>query len=231
MTPTGLYDALLRKATAFGAQLVVIDTAADTFDGNEIIRREVRAFLGILHRLAMAINGAVILCAHPSQAGMNSGRGDSGSTAWHNSVRSRLYLTRPKNADDAAEPLATERILRSMKANMSGISDDLALNWERGVFVAKHEPQGMLLSIEHRGDERAFLDALDAMTAQGRNVSESKAAANYAPKLLASMNEAEGIGRGRLEHAMHRLFANNQLAIGEVGIGADRHKRRGIVRA
>jgi RecA-family ATPase len=78
LSPTALYDALSRKCIDFGAQLVIIDTAADVFDGNEIIRREVRAFISLLQRLAMAIDGAVVLYAHPSQAGMNSGRGDSG---------------------------------------------------------------------------------------------------------------------------------------------------------
>jgi RecA-family ATPase len=118
-----------------------------------------------------------------------------------------------------------------MKANLAGISDDICLKWEQGVFVAKHEPQGMLASIEHRADERAFLAALDAATAQGRNVSDYKSAQNYAPRILATLSEAEELSVPRLEKAMQRLFNANELAMGEVGKGADRHKRRGIIRA
>lgn len=229
LSQTALYDALFRECIDFGAQLVIIDTAADVFDGNEIIRREVRAFISLLQRLAMAIDGAVILCAHPSQAGMNSGRGDSGSTAWHNSVRSRLYLTRPKNADGTKERLATERILRPMKANLAGISDDICLNWEQGVFVAKHAPEGMLKSIEDRNDDSRFLKALDAAAELGRNLSDFKTTQNYAPKILADLKETEHIGRHRLEKAMKRLFDEKRIKIGTVGIGLDRHKKRGIV--
>lgn len=97
---TPLYEELLAAAKNFGAQVLVIDTAADVFGGNENIRNQVRQFIAALTRIAMEIDGAVILCAHPSIDGMSKGHGFAGSTAWNNSVRSRLYLTRP--AEDEA---------------------------------------------------------------------------------------------------------------------------------
>jgi RecA-family ATPase len=63
---TDLFAALLRETKDFGAQVLVIDTAGDTFCGNENVRNHVRQFISCLTRLARAIDGAVVLCAHPS---------------------------------------------------------------------------------------------------------------------------------------------------------------------
>jgi hypothetical protein len=40
----------------------------------------------------MVTKGSVVLIAHPSLTGINTGTGISGSTQWHNSVRARFYL-------------------------------------------------------------------------------------------------------------------------------------------
>jgi RecA-family ATPase len=58
---------------------------------------------------------AVLLLAHPSASAMASGDGGGFSTAWNNSVRSRLYLRRPKSED--AEAIADRRVLEVRKAN------------------------------------------------------------------------------------------------------------------
>ena len=97
---TDFFATLLEEVTSFGARLVVLDTAADLFGGNENVRTQVRQFLAnACGRLAREIDGAVVLCAHPSVSGMASGSGSSGSTAWNNTVRSRLYLTRAADTD------------------------------------------------------------------------------------------------------------------------------------
>ncbi len=59
-----------------------------------------RGFIVLLKRLAIQQKLAVVLSAHPSLAGMNSGTGLSGSTDWHNGPRARLYFQRPKDKDD-----------------------------------------------------------------------------------------------------------------------------------
>jgi hypothetical protein len=53
-------------------------------------RSQTRQFISLLRRLAIVSNGSVVLLSHPSLTGINSGSGISGSTAWHNSVRSRM---------------------------------------------------------------------------------------------------------------------------------------------
>ncbi|MBF0562228.1 MAG: AAA family ATPase, partial [Alphaproteobacteria bacterium] len=58
---TPLFEQLINEILSCGAQLVVIDTAADTFGGNEIARPQVRQFLSRLTRLAQQIDGVVIV--------------------------------------------------------------------------------------------------------------------------------------------------------------------------
>lgn len=89
---TPLFDELIEYLEWWEAELVIIDTAADTFAGNEISRIQVRNFINrALRVIATRLGATVILTSHPSRAGMSDGTGMSGSTAWNNSVRSRLY--------------------------------------------------------------------------------------------------------------------------------------------
>lgn len=119
--------------------LVILDTAADMFGGNEIIRFEANYFVksvaGQLIKLAnmRGEDMSVIILAHPSQAGRMSGTGESGSTGWNNAVRSRLYLRRP----EAEEGMSSDmRILTRMKSNYSASGDEESLNlmWSEGVL-------------------------------------------------------------------------------------------------
>ena len=98
-------------ATKHDAQLDLLDAPDDFFAGDENRRVQVRLFVNLLRSLAIAIDGAVVLCAHPSLSGMSSGSAMRGSTAWYNAVRSRLWLTQP--IDDDGQPEHDKRALRS----------------------------------------------------------------------------------------------------------------------
>jgi putative DNA primase/helicase len=94
---TTFHRHVLEAALDLKARLVIIDTASDTFGGNENDRGQVRQFVQrALGQIALRIDGALVCCAHPSRAGLSSGEGDSGSTGWSNAFRSRAYLNRPK---------------------------------------------------------------------------------------------------------------------------------------
>jgi KaiC/GvpD/RAD55 family RecA-like ATPase len=83
-------------AAAAGFDMIVIDNASDAFDANESERRLVRRFVRALQRIGREHDAAVLLLAHVDKAGAKygtSGETYSGSTAWHNSVRSRLALS------------------------------------------------------------------------------------------------------------------------------------------
>jgi hypothetical protein len=132
------YQRLLREIEALGSgpKLVILDTLADLFGGNEIERKQVNHFVkAVLRRLAQDCGATVLLLAHPSLGGMNSGAGYSGSTAWNNAVRQRLYLARPKeNGDDDG------RVLTRMKSNYAkaGPGEKIELYYDSGVLKPRY---------------------------------------------------------------------------------------------
>ena len=70
-----------------GVGLVVVDNASDAYGGDEIQRRQVRAFMRSLAKVVRPTNGAVLLLAHVDKTTSRSkkadgGEGYSGSTAW-----------------------------------------------------------------------------------------------------------------------------------------------------
>jgi RecA-family ATPase len=228
--PTALYYAILKAASDIGARLVILDTAADLFGGNENDRGQVRQFIGALSRLAMAIKGAVVLNAHPSRSGMASGGSmDSGSTGWSNSARSRLSLERLKA--DGDEPVDTDvRILTKRKANRSSIGEFIKLRWHEGVIASTRTGATGFSGAPQQADaEAVFLTLLTRTEAEGRPVSASSAAPNYAPKLFGKHPDRQGFGKREFDVAMQRLFAAEKIKVVEYGRSNGRNAPRKIV--
>lgn len=121
--------------------LLILDTLADIYAGSEIDRAQVNYFLkttlgGLITRLAAQGHTlTILLLGHPSVSGVADGRGYSGSGAWENSVRSRLYLGQPEGCPP------DERVLTRGKANYASSGDDTAIRlaWVDGVFRAERE--------------------------------------------------------------------------------------------
>ncbi len=205
---TAYYRQIERVTLDFGARLLILDAVTNLFGGDEIKRRQVNAFIGILRRLAIKMNGAVLLLGHPSAAGIQTGSGISGSTHWHNAVRSRLYLARATGED--ADP--DERTLTRVKANYAGAGDVLRLRWDRGTFVAI-DPPGSLdrVALAAKAD-RVFLALLAATYTTGTWCSASPTARNYAPTLFTRHFDCEGLPKLQIEGAMHRLLRSGRIA-------------------
>ena len=186
----------------------------------------------------MEIKGAVVLCAHPSVAGITKGDGSGGSTAWNNTVRSRIYLSRPAGSDSgelSEEDAKGLRELTKMKSNYSTVGDKITLRWVQGAFkVEQGAATDMVSVIEKRNreqeDDKIFLSLLDQLTDDGRTVSDSKQAGTYAPKVMVAMDKGKSIGKRRLIDAMMRLFENKTIDRGFVYMGSDRKKKDGIRR-
>jgi len=217
---TPRFDQIIKAAKDFGAQLIVIDTAADTFGGNENDRQQVRAYLGpVLTRLARDIGGAVLVNAHPSRSGMSStGDLDGGSTAWSNTARSRWSLTRPM-AEEGAEPDPNARILTRRKANYSSIGETINLRWQAGALVAQNVATGPSSSTapSRAAAESLFLTLLDRCLEQGQAVSSSATAPNFAPRLFAKRPDRDGFSKRDFDIAMQSLFADRRIRVAEYG--------------
>ncbi len=140
MQRTDLFDRLQRAAIEHGAELVVLDTAADLLGGNENDRSIVRRFIGQLNALALAIGGAVLLNCHPSRAGLASGN-----------LRRRLdgveqldalaLDARTPEGDDGEMQDTNERILCRVKANYAAIGATVRLRWAGGASNAAGAPR------------------------------------------------------------------------------------------
>ena len=141
------------------------------------------------------------MLAHPSLTGISTGTGSSGSTAWNNSVRSRLYFERIK--DEGYESNPDARRLKVMKSNYGPIDTEISVVWKDGVFIAQQI--GSSLDEQARA-ERIFLNLLESSSAQGRYFNVL-----HAPKQFADMPGCEGISKRMLKTAMERLFANEKI--------------------
>ncbi|MEI6388324.1 MAG: AAA family ATPase [Spirochaetota bacterium] len=101
MARTELFNAFAKYAE--GCSLIIVDNASDTFDGNESSRREVRYFMRTLAQLARKVgDAALLLLVHVDKSyarDSSQSNAYSGSTAWHNSARSRLALKEGKNKE------------------------------------------------------------------------------------------------------------------------------------
>nr|WP_295834778.1 AAA family ATPase [uncultured Azospirillum sp.] len=167
---TPLYDQLRTHVLDQGAQIVVVDTAAQVFDGVEINRGQVTMFVNALARIAMEINGTVILTSHPSTQGMQSGTGTSGSTAWKATVRCHMYLKRPKGWDEEDEEQADDRVLKTMKSNYGKAGAGVKLRWVEGVFTPMDTPQPTRNVIDRIDADNRLVDALRYLVKQGNRV-------------------------------------------------------------
>lgn len=203
--------------------LLTVDTAADTFGGNENIRPQVRQYVqGALTKLAIEFRCAVLLCAHPSVAGLTSGSGTGGSTAWNNSVRSRLYLAR----DEVTQRLVLER----KKSNYAKAGERIELLWQEGAFIRLLGPDGQTLRTEaDREFEELFIGLLREFTARGQGVGMDKRG-NYAPREFARALREQGrpANETGLGMAMNRLL--NMGAIEVQTDGRNNAKRLAVVR-
>jgi RecA-family ATPase len=215
---------LERQALEFGARCLILDAATNFYGGDEIRRRQVNAFLRLLHKLAIKIDGSIILLAHPSAAGLSTGTGLSGSTHWHNGVRSRLYFTRMTGDD--ADP--DERELTRLKANYAGTGDVLRLHWQKGGFIAIDEPAGIDRAALSAKADRVFVSLLTSTYANGAWASASPSARNYAPTAFAKHPDREHIAKAHFETAMHRLLRADRIKVETYGPPSQNKRRLAV---
>jgi RecA-family ATPase len=213
ITATPLLTRLHEAAIALKPKLIIIDPAADVFAGKEIDRAQVRQFISLLRAIAIAVDCAVILAAHPSLTGMRERTGLSGSTAWANSVRARFYLTKPKSNGDSDDdaPDAGLRVLECKKNNYGPLTASIPIRWQEGVFVvAAKDAFDQTVAEVHA--EEVFLTLLRQFAAQGRNVTD-KHSPSYAPARFAEQTEARsgGLNTKALAAAMDRLFTAGRI--------------------
>jgi RecA-family ATPase len=179
-----------------------------------------------LGSFAQSINGAVLLCAHPSRSGLKSGEGDSGSTGWSNALRSRLYLRAP-DLEAGERPDPNARILQRRKANYAPRNDELRLRWRNGVIGPEPLESPGMTAFGRREATDVFLDLLDQFEQRNRRVSDNSHSGNYAPRVFGGVprDERHDFREAAFKMAMERLFSTGQIENLPYGRKADlRHK-------
>ena len=225
LRPTDLFRKIERYVSQRQPKILILDTLADLFPGNENDRAQARQFIGMLRGLAIRQDCAVLLLAHPSLSGLNSGSGTSGSTAWNNSVRSRLYLERVMQ--DGYEPNPDARRLSTKKANYSRTGQEITMTWCGGVFEAdtpERTQDGAIASVKA---ERVFLNLLQLFCDQGRRVNHA-GGRTYAPNVFANHPNSEGVSRRAFTQAMEALLTQGKVRVSEDGPAS---KRRSYLEA
>lgn len=209
MEPTALWGHVLSLISVHRPDLVVFDTSADLFGGDEIKRHQVRQFVAMLRKMAIEYDCVCLLLSHPSVAGIQTGTGLSGSTAWNNSVRSRLYLDRP-TGDDVDPDM---RRLSTKKQNYGTVEGTLTFRWEQGAFLevdtSKPNPAGNILA---RKADEVFIDLLAKFNRLGLSCSPSPSA-TYAPSMMEKDEGSQGLKKKAFTDAMRRLLDRGDIII------------------
>jgi RecA-family ATPase len=203
----------------YAPRLIVIDSVAAVFDGIAFDRRQVRAFLAMLRKVAREAAVAIVLLDHPSVRGMADGTGTANSVDWRNSVRSMLHLSDPGKDDP------DERTLEVKKNNRGRTGERTKLRWNGLTFTtaAVAAPSPAKAKAEREVDD-LFLRLLDKRNAQGRPIRPSSGRGS-APSELAGDPEANGTTAEAFRSAMERLFTAGKIITVESGPPSGRVKR------
>jgi len=227
---TVFYRQVLDAAQEFGAKLVLLDSLHNLFSGDENARPQALQFIQALCSIAIELDGAVVLTGHPSLSGLSSGAGTSGSTAWSNAVRSRLYLARPApQGSDEVDP--NEKVLRVMKANYAPVGDGIRLTWANGVLNYHPEEMGVDATAKAAKATRVFMALFADAEELGENMSPLRSARNYAPKVFSrrSRKDRENLTQKDFEEAMRRATRNGDIQVVEYGPPSNPKKRLEMV--
>jgi RecA-family ATPase len=211
--PTETFLQLQHAVLDLRPNLVCIEAASDVYGGDENKRPQVRGFLGMLRgQLAMKCETAVVLLQHPSQAGLSSGSGTSGSTQWNNSARSRLYLSTVKANGEDGEPDRDLRKLEVMKANFGPRGEVIKVRWREGVFVLEAASSSLEKLARDKKIDDIFVTLLERYTRQNQLLCPY-AGRGYAPAIFAKDDKAGGIGSADFARGMQRLLDANLIHI------------------
>jgi hypothetical protein len=209
-------------------QVVVLDNVAQLYGANENDRHQVTAFI---NALASALPGrAILLLAHPGRA---AGSEYSGSSAWENAARTRLYLgdRMPDEPVVAGEPPEDGvRILSRRKANYSS-RDFRRFTFQNGVLVPD-EPAaaegGLVGHLRAERVQRVLLAAAQRLGSMGVRATDGSTSPSYLPRLVLEYKLAEGATKRELADAMRDAMLDGRLVREEVGKYANRAPMFGL---
>lgn len=183
-----------------GADLVIIDNASDAYDGDENSRRQVRRFLSWLRNLVKPHHGALLLLAHVDKNTAKYGGASnsySGSTAWHNSARSRLVI-------------ANDQLVQEKLNVGRALATPIDLEWVNGLPMPLQA--GVLAARLQTQDDSAVLQAIQSALGAGKTINAAPSGSNTPWHCLQHEHTLppelrETTGKKRVQAAISRLAA------------------------
>ena len=186
--------------------------------------------MSAINKLALDINGAVLLLGHTAKA---EGSRFAGAMAWSNASRNRLFLGR-RDGNEAARNPDLRRLGRD-KSNYAKAGEELDLMWNKGAFVLPSDLSPALgLTNDQAHDDRAFLDLLDHATSDEVALSISKRASNYAPRVMSKDGRYKSTDMERRMIASMARLLNAGAIVDDATLpwrGSNRAALTGIARA
>lgn len=205
--------------------LVIIDNASDCFGGNENDRQQVRQFVRRCASSVKGHKGAVLLLAHIDKSAARFGAGKnsySGSTAWHNSARSRLALI-----DDE---------LHQEKLNVGKAHpDSIPLEWKGPVPVPSAQSgtdQARTLIADT--DDEAMLGCFQSAAAAGESVPAASTGPATFVHVLTAYPEcppAMKANKARIKESVARLLLRGAIRREEYKNTDRKTRTRLVIRA
>jgi RecA-family ATPase len=223
---TNLYRQLYEAAGDIKPKNISVDTLSRAFAGNEIDRVQVYAFAMHMQALAMVASGSVTILSHPSMAGISSGSGISGSTAWHGAFRFRQYLKGLKPTD-GEQPDNDLRELHFKKNQYGPTGEAILLRYQRGLFLPEAGISNLDKLARETQVDAIFLHGLGQIVQQGRDAITAVNSPEFGPALIAAQPDAkkECIRKGELTEAMNRLLTAKKIHIGKTAGPPSRAKK------
>lgn len=219
LAPTAAMQQLQHVVEA--PEVWIVDNASDAFDANENERRLVRRFMRHhLTQLVKQTGGAVLLLVHLPKEAAKAGGSESysGSTAWHNSARSRLALS--KDGDGVK--------LEHQKSNYGPCIAPLRFAWAEGSGVLVHAASAPAdaESAPHVSHDDEVLRAIEEAAAQGAHVPTATAGARTGPAVICEILSGAGhrLSRRDVSAALIRLEHHGRIRRAEITTPA-RHRR------
>lgn len=200
-----------------GKKLLILDTLADLFDGNENIRNQANKFVkNVLRGLCVKHHTTILFLAHPSRAGMSSDN-SSGSTAWNGAVRNRLSLSSHQSIPDL-------RLLTRIKSNYARQGEQIALRWQNGVFVVTDE--NAALCAVSTSYEDCILGLISEKASDGNAVGDTRNHANSIFNYLNSIKDiaGESIKGTTLKEILKKLITEGKIE----RLSGDKKGRNGL---
>jgi RecA-family ATPase len=210
---TKRYDELF--AALEGADLGIVDNVSEAFMANENNRQQVVQFVRGMKRIAMHHDLALMLLAHIDKAAARYGalgNSFSGSTAWHNSTRSRLAL------------LSGEKLkLAHEKHNYSPEAEVEYLEFRDGTIWMITDEVDADDAQEVDDDAAEVLQAMRDMTEMGQPIPAAQSGPDSIFKALKPY--LSKLDNSRVVRAIQLLIRNHSIREEEMQVRSNRFKK------